>query len=76
METNKLQEQHNRLVQEDIDTERAEINRLKQERNKYAPEIQNLEWRLSQINTEVRKIEIDMDVRENRIKILSDRFWK
>lgn len=76
METNNLREEHNRQIQTDIDSERMEIKRLRREKDVYLPEIQNLEWRLERINTELRKMDIDMECRENRIKILSDRFWK
>lgn len=73
---NGMRESHNRQIQEDIDTERQAIINLNHKRNEYSPEIQNLEWRLALINTEVRKLEIDMDAREKRILILQDRFWK
>lgn len=71
-----LREEHNRQIQTDIDLERKAINDLKKKKNEYSPKIQNLEWELEQINTEIRRIDIDMDCRENRIKVLSDRFWK
>lgn len=71
-----MRESHNRQIQEDIDTERKAINELRKKKSEYSPRIQNLEWELEQINTDVRKIDIDMDCRENRIRILSDRFWK
>lgn len=71
-----LREAHNRQIQDDIDAERQAINELKKKKNEYAPRIQNLEWELNSINGDVRQIDIDMECRENRIKVLSDRFWK
>lgn len=76
MESIEMRESHNRQIQEDIDTERKAINELRKKKSEYSPRIQNLEWELEQINIDVRKIDIDMDCRENRIRILSDRFWK
>lgn len=74
--TNQMKEEHNRQIQADIDMERKAVNELRKRKSEYSPRIQNLEWELDQINMDVRKIDIDMDVRENRISVLTDRFWK
>lgn len=71
-----MREQHNRQVQLDIDFERKEIDKLKSEKEKLVPKIMEHELALEAINIDVRKMDIDMDCRETKIKVLSDRFWK
>ena len=73
---NLMREEHNRQVQHDIDTERSEVDHLKEMKEKFIPEITKLETRLEDINYEIRKIDIEMDCREVKIAVLSQRFWK
>lgn len=73
---NSLREEHNRQIQNDIDVERKEIDRLKSVKDKFIPEIMKLDERLMEINNEVRKTDIAIDCSERKILVLSDRFWK
>lgn len=76
MTSNKMREEFNRGVQQEIDAERAEIQRLEHEKNEFSPKLQNLQWELDHVQGEVRKRDIEKDAREKKILILQDKFWK
>jgi hypothetical protein len=71
-----LREEHNRKIQQEIDFERNEIKILKENKDSLIPKIMEYENKLRDIDFDVKRIDINIDCREGRIKVLTEQFWK